>query len=155
AEVMDLIRPLAERRGIQLSAAVGECDVHVLADDQRLRQVLLNLVSNAVKYNHERGSVTLAIEQLSPNRVRLLVHDRGAGPSPELQERLFSPFDRLGAETRGIEGTGLGLVVSKRLAEAMGGTLDVVSTPGQGSTFFVELATVQARPSKPECAGAV
>jgi PAS domain S-box-containing protein len=155
AEVMDLIRPLAERRGIRLIAAPCEDDVHVLADDQRLRQVLLNLVSNAVKYNHEGGSVTLAVEELGPNRVRLLVHDTGPGLSPELQERLFNPFDRLGAETSGIEGTGLGLVVSKRLTEAMGGTLSVVSAAGQGSTFFVEIATAHSRHPQPECAGAV
>lgn len=156
AEVMDLIRPLAERRGIRLTApAGGERDLYVLADDQRLKQVFLNLVSNAVKYNREQGSVTLAVEELSPDRVRLLVSDTGPGLAPEQQERLFSPFDRLGAETTGIEGTGLGLVVSKRLTEAMGGTLGVASTVGQGSTFFVELAIVPGRQSAPvECSGA-
>jgi PAS domain S-box-containing protein len=156
AEVLDLIRPLAERRGIRFrTPAAGERDVYVLADAQRLKQVLLNLVSNAVKYNHERGSVTLTFEELPPDRVRLLVRDTGPGLPPAKQERLFNPFDRLGAEATGVEGTGLGLVLSKRLTEAMGGTLGVASTAGHGSTFFVELAAVRAgRPRPAECPGA-
>jgi PAS domain S-box-containing protein len=145
AEVMDLIRPLAQRRGIRLTGPAAAHDVYVVADDQRLKQVLLNLVSNAVKYNREQGSVTLAVEDTGFNRVRLLVRDTGPGLAPDQQERLFSPFDRLGAETSGIEGTGLGLVLSKRLTEAMGGTLGVVSSIGQGATFFVELAATAAR----------
>jgi CheY-like chemotaxis protein len=99
----------------------------------------LNLVSNAVKYNRERGSVTLTWEELPPGRVRLAVHDTGPGLSPEKRERLFHPFDRLGAEATAVEGTGLGLVLSKRLTEAMGGTLRFTCTAGQGTTFFVEL----------------
>jgi CheY-like chemotaxis protein len=151
---MDLIRPLAQQRGIRLTAPAGARDVYVLADDQRLKQVLLNLVSNAVKYNREQGSVTLTMEEPSPDRVRLLVRDTGPGLAPEQQERLFNPFDRLGAETTGIEGTGLGLVLSKRLTEAMGGTLGVVSAVGQGATFFVELAAAPARELPPRCSAA-
>jgi signal transduction histidine kinase len=145
AEVLDLIRPLAERRGIRLTTASDELDLHVLADEKRLRQVLLNLVSNAVKYNRDQGDVTLSAVDLPPNRVRLLVSDTGPGIAPEMRERLFNPFDRLGAEATGVEGTGLGLVLSKRLTEAMGGTLRVASTVGQGTTFVVEFAAAPRR----------
>jgi PAS domain S-box-containing protein len=154
AEVVDLIRPLAERRGVRLAEPAGGPDVYVLADDRRLRQVLLNLVSNAVKYNREQGGVSLAVEELPAGRVRLLVRDTGPGLTPEQQQRLFNAFDRLGAEATGVEGTGLGLVVSKRLTEAMGGALGVVSTTGTGSTFFVELPAAPGRtPPSAESAG--
>lgn len=140
AEVLDLIRPLAARRAIRLLTAPDDLpELHVLADDQRLKQVLLNLVSNAVKYNRDQGSVTVRAEATPHGRVRLLVSDTGPGLAPAQQARLFNPFDRLGAEQTEIEGTGLGLVVSKRLTEAMGGTLEAASTPGQGATFTVEL----------------
>jgi CheY-like chemotaxis protein/two-component sensor histidine kinase len=140
AEVRDLIQPLADQRGISLGAPCStEPDLFVLADNQRLKQVLLNLLSNAVKYNRERGSVTLTWEELPPGRVCLAVHDTGPGLPPEKRERLFHPFDRLGAEATAVEGTGLGLVLCKRLTEAMGGTLRFISTAGEGTTFFVEL----------------
>lgn len=157
AEVVDLIRPLAERRGIRLrTPAAGERDVYVLADKQRIKQVLLNLVSNAVKYNHDQGGVTLTLEELPGGRVRLLVRDTGPGLSPEQQARLFNPFERLGADATGVEGTGLGLVLSRRLTEAMGGTLGVTSALGHGATFFVELAAVRGQRDVPaECAATV
>ena len=150
AEVLDLIQPLAQRCRVRLISLTGTAaqDIHVLADDQRLKQVLLNLVSNAVKYNREQGNVTLTAETLPEEadvpRVRLSVRDTGPGLTPEQQARLFNPFDRLGAETSAVEGTGLGLVVSKRLTEAMGGALGVHTTVGEGSTFFVELPLVPA-----------
>src|SRR5262249_30018278 len=109
-------------RGEGVPCAAEEPDLYALADNQRLKQVLLNLVSNAVKYNRERGSVTLTWEDLPPGRVRLVVRDTGPGLPPEKKQRLFHPFDRLGAEATEVEGTGLGLVLSKRLTEAMGGT---------------------------------
>jgi CheY-like chemotaxis protein len=144
--VRDLIQPLAEQRGIHLAAPCAEEeDLYVLADNQRLRQVLLNLVSNAVKYNREHGSVTLTWEGHAPGRVRLSVRDTGPGLPPEKRKRLFNPFDRLGAEATAVEGTSLGLVLSKRLMEAMGGTLGVASTSGQGTTFFVELPSARGR----------
>src|SRR5207248_327850 len=106
AEVLDLIHPLAERRAIRLTGQTATApDVYVLADEQRLKQVLLNLVSNAVKYNHEKGNVTLTVEEFPPGRVHLRVHDTGPGLTPEQRERLFNPFDRLGAEATGVEGT--------------------------------------------------
>jgi PAS domain S-box-containing protein len=145
AEVCDLVRPLAERHGIRVEApcATG-ADVHVLADNQRLKQVLLNLVANGVKYNHAHGSVSLSWEERPDGRVRLAVRDTGPGIPPEKRERLFSPFDRLGAETTAVEGTGLGLVLSKRLTEAMGGTLNLVSAAGEGTTILVDLPRAAA-----------
>jgi PAS domain S-box-containing protein len=150
AEVVDLLRPLAERRGIRLNAADEDLpDLHVWADEQRLKQVLLNLVSNAVKYNREAGSVALSAEATAQGRVRVRVQDTGPGLAPEQLQRLFNPFDRLGAELTEVEGSGLGLVVSKRLTEAMGGLLEVSSTPGQGASFGVNLAGASVARTRP------
>jgi PAS domain S-box-containing protein len=136
---VDLVRPLAAQRDIELAAEVADDHRHVLADRQRLQQVLLNLLSNAVKYNRTQGAVAVSCEERSGGRLRILVTDTGHGISPDKLERLFTPFDRLGAEGTGIEGTGLGLALSKHLIEVMGGTLDVTSQVGVGSTFAVEL----------------
>jgi signal transduction histidine kinase/CheY-like chemotaxis protein len=149
ADVCDMVRPLAERRGIRVEGpSAAAPDLHVRADNQRLKQVLLNLVSNAAKYNNPHGSVSLTWEELPDDRVRLAVRDTGPGIPPEKRLRLFNPFDRLGAEATAVEGTGLGLVVSKRMTEAMGGTLDLISTVGQGSTVFVDLPRA-APPERP------
>jgi CheY-like chemotaxis protein/anti-sigma regulatory factor (Ser/Thr protein kinase) len=110
----------------------------VRGDPKLLTQVLVNLLSNAIKYNHPGGMVTLTYDEHA-GRMRLRVTDTGAGVAPELHERLFAPFDRLDAESRGIEGTGLGLALSKGLMEAIGGSLGVESEPGVGSTFWIEL----------------
>jgi PAS domain S-box-containing protein len=121
-------------------AIVDECEraLHVRADPQHLRQVLLNLLTNAIKYNREGGTVTLTCRE-DNGRVRLSVTDTGPGIAPELHERLFAPFDRLDAESKGIEGTGLGLALSKGLIEAIGGSLGVDSAQGAGATFWLEL----------------
>src|SRR5207247_989089 len=111
---------------------------HVVADRQRLQQVLLNLLSNAVKYNRTGGAVGVSCEERAGGRLRILVTDTGPGIAPGKLERLFTPFDRLGAEATGVEGTGLGLALSKHLVDAMGGTLDVMSELGAGSAFTVE-----------------
>ncbi len=158
-EARSLIRPLAEERKVQLQVEPPESgDLYILADRQRLKQVLLNLLSNAVKYNREGGAVTLSCEEAPGNRLRFRVSDTGPGIPPEGMERLFTPFERLGAEGSSIEGTGLGLSLSKALAEAMGGAMGVESEVGRGSTFWVELAqaespeasVVQAAQSAPE-----
>jgi PAS domain S-box-containing protein len=141
---VDLVRPLAAQRDIALVAEVADDHRHVLADRQRLQQVLLNLLSNAVKYNRTRGAVAVSCEERSGGRLRMLVTDTGHGISPDKIERLFTPFDRLGAEGAGIEGTGLGLALSKHLVEVMGGTLDVTSQVGVGSTFAVEFPLTTA-----------
>ena len=122
---------------------------HVLADRQRLRQVLLNLLSNAVKYNREAGRVTLRGGP-SPdgNHLRLSVTDTGTGIAPENLPLLFTPFERLGAENTNIEGSGMGLALSKRLVETQGGELGVESRVGVGSTFWLDLPV--AAPPSPE-----
>jgi PAS domain S-box-containing protein len=144
-ETVDLIRPLAREQRIELRTE-DPCpaDTLVKADRQRLKQVMLNLLSNAVKYNREGGTVTVRCLDVAGGRWRVEVGDDGPGIRPELLERLFVPFERLGAETSAVQGTGLGLALSKGLMEAMDGTLGVKSTPGQGSTFFVELPRAQA-----------
>jgi len=136
-ECVGIVTLQASTAGIDL--VVGEItEILVRADQQRLKQILLNLLANAIKYNRPEGRVTVASEVLG-ERVRLSVIDTGLGISRELTERLFIPFDRLNAEATGIEGTGLGLALSKSLCEAMGATLTFDSTPGKGSVFSVDL----------------
>ncbi|MGV3710172.1 MAG: MHYT domain-containing protein [Gemmatimonas sp.] len=142
SEVLDLLRPLAAKREITLVAgSVQSCESFVLADRQRLKQVLLNLISNAIKYNHVGGSVTVETKRMDTERMRIFVRDTGDGIPASRIDRLFTPFDRLGAEQSGIEGTGLGLALSKSIAEAMNGSIGVESTarPGEGTTFWIEL----------------
>jgi PAS domain S-box-containing protein len=136
-DCVGIITLQASEHGIELE--IGEItDALVSADKQRLRQILLNLLSNAIKYNRPRGRVMVSSEMVE-DMVRISVSDTGLGVSPEMVERLFIPFDRLNAEATGIEGTGLGLALSKNLTEAMGGTLIFDSTPGKGSTFTIQL----------------
>jgi signal transduction histidine kinase/ActR/RegA family two-component response regulator len=143
-EGVDLIRPLADQHGIQLVLDhSGACDCYVFADRQRAKQVLLNLLSNAVKYNRARGTVALSCAQATDTEVRINVTDTGPGIPAERVGRLFTAFERLGAEHTTVEGTGIGLALSQRLAGAMGGHLGVESTLGHGSTFYVELPRVE------------
>jgi PAS domain S-box-containing protein len=142
-EVMTLVRPLATVRGVRIeSRASDAADGTVLADPQRLRQVLLNLFSNAIKYNREGGVVTVGGVEIAGDRLRISISDEGDGIAEDDLERLFTPFERLGVERTDVEGTGLGLAVSKSLVEAMGGSIGVRSEPGKGSTFVLELALV-------------
>jgi signal transduction histidine kinase/DNA-binding response OmpR family regulator len=137
---VDLIRPQLADRQLTLSVTTGGChEDHLLADRQRLLQVLINLLSNAVKYNAPEGQVTVACRTTAPGWHRVTVADTGPGIPPEAQERLFTPFDRLGADRSEITGTGLGLALSHSLVEAMGGHIGCDSTPGEGSTFWIEL----------------
>lgn len=139
-EALDLVRPMAAQRSCRfLGDGQLPSSQHVLADRQRLKQVLLNLLSNAVKYNREGGAVTVACETTAGGRLRIKVIDTGRGISPDGMRQLFTPFTRLNPERADTEGTGLGLALSKRLVEAMGGTLGVESKVGEGSTFWVEL----------------
>jgi signal transduction histidine kinase/CheY-like chemotaxis protein len=138
---MSVMRPIAAERGISLNMELGRLrGVHVQADRQRLHQVLLNLLSNAIKYNTRNGSVTLLCVEAGEGRMHFEVVDTGPGIADDKLDRLFNPFDRLGAEELQIEGTGLGLALSKNLCEAMGGSLEVKSVPGTGSRFWVDLA---------------
>jgi signal transduction histidine kinase len=136
--VLDLIGPLANQRGIGIRRDLTP-DSQVLADPQRLKQVLLNLLSNAVKYNVENGRIEISCESCADGFVRVAVSDTGPGISKENQARLFQPFERLQEEKTYIEGTGLGLSLCRGLMDAMGGRVGVDSTPGNGSTFWVEV----------------
>lgn len=150
AECLSLMTPLAERRGIRISltqqgselsieqvSALHHC---VWADRIRLKQVLLNLLSNAVKYNHENGTIVIACEEIRPGQLRISITDSGPGIAKALQSQLFKPFSRLGAEQMEIEGTGIGLMFSKKLIELMDGKIGVDSELDRGSCFWFELA---------------
>jgi PAS domain S-box-containing protein len=145
-EAVNLIRPLAAQQECRVDDPGPLAETYVMADRQRLAQVLLNLLSNAVKYNRPGGRVWITVDPLDPAEgdaavpgCRIGVHDTGPGIPAERMEELFVPFSRLGADLTGVEGTGLGLALSKRLVEAMDGRLEVRSTPGVGSTFSVIL----------------
>jgi CheY-like chemotaxis protein/two-component sensor histidine kinase len=144
-EALDLMRPLAADRSMELSVdAQLESDLHALADGQRLKQVLLNLLTNAVKYTAIGGRVAVSVETYDSSKLRLVVTDTGAGIAPEKLSRLFTPFDRLGVELSGVEGTGLGLALCQRLMHAMGGEIGVTSRVGKGSAFWIELPAVSS-----------
>jgi PAS domain S-box-containing protein len=152
-ECLDLIEPMAAQRGLEIDTGNAfEYEGYVLADRQRLRQVLLNIMTNAVKYNTDKGKISFSC-QVRGERLRINVRDKGPGVEPEKLARLFTPFDRLGAEHTNIEGTGLGLALSKQLVEAMHGGIGVESDVGRGSNFWIELDTAQgpeAQLSKPQ-----
>ncbi len=143
-DVLRLLEPLAARRSIMLHNKLPPEKHYAGADNQRLKQVLLNLVSNAIKYNRDGGSVVIRLEQSAGNRISLLVTDSGKGISEEQLAKVFNPFERLEAAQGRIEGTGLGLTLSRLLVEAMGGTLTVESERDVGSTFTVALASATA-----------
>ena len=140
------VAPLAAQRSIALVLdETPDAARSVLADRPRLSQILLNLLSNAVKYNRDGGRVTVGFELAASDRLRIKVTDTGAGIPREKLQLVFTPFERLGAETTAIEGTGLGLALSRRLAEAMGGSLGVDSEVDRGSTFWIELGVTHDR----------
>lgn len=138
AESAAIIQPLAAGRGVRLQQLCRDADGRVLADRRRLRQVLVNLLSNAVKYNRPDGEITVRCERRG-DRVRLSVADTGMGIAPEQLAKLFQPFERLGAEHGSVEGTGIGLALSRQLAEAMGAVLGADTTVGVGSVFWLDL----------------
>ena len=137
---LDLVRHMATERGIEI-VVPGDLapERRVRADLQRLKQVLLNLLSNAIKYNRAGGTVSVTYEEAADAKLRIVVSDTGYGIPEEKLRRLFVPFDRLDAERTAVEGTGLGLALSRGLMHAMGGTLGVESREGVGSRFWVEL----------------
>ena len=143
SQALQLVQPTAASHGVTLHADPIDARVHVLADRQRLHQVLLNLLSNAIKYNRAEGRVHVACTTAA-GRLRISVGDTGPGIEAAKLARLFVPFDRLGAEGTGVEGTGLGLALSRALVMAMRGRLEVESEPGTGSTFSVELPLVDS-----------
>lgn len=143
-DAVELVAPLAAEHGITIRCVPGPAArCYVLADNHRLRQVVINLLSNAMKYNRPDGCVTVAVDGVGDGRVRIGVTDTGLGLTEEEIDRLFVPFERLAAARTMIAGTGLGLVLSRHLAEGMGGRLGVTSTVDVGSTFWLELPTTE------------
>jgi PAS domain S-box-containing protein len=138
-EAVELVQPLAASHNITVDLRPGVDGARVLADAQRLRQVLLNLLTNAIKYNRPNGSVIVA-SRSEANRIVLRVTDTGPGLRPDEIARLFVPFERLEADRSGIEGAGVGLALAKRLTEAMGGEIGIESERGVGSTFWCAFA---------------
>jgi PAS domain S-box-containing protein len=143
-ECQGMIEPQAQQRGISMTFPPFDIPYFVHADRTRVKQVLINLLSNAVKYNREHGTVEVKCTESTPGRIRVSVGDAGAGLNPEQLAQLFQAFNRLGQEAGGEEGTGIGLVVAKRLVELMGGLIGVESTVGVGSVFWFELISVAA-----------
>jgi PAS domain S-box-containing protein len=143
AEVMHeceaMIETQAQKRNISVAFPPFEASFVVNADRTRVKQILINLLSNAIKYNKLGGTVVVDCIACTPGRVRIRVKDTGEGLTPEDLTRLFQPFNRLGQGAGAEEGTGIGLVVCKRLIEMMGGVIGVESTVGEGSMFWVDL----------------
>ena len=148
AEVMSecrtMMEPQAQQRGIKLTFPSFDTPLYVRADRTRLKQIIINLISNAIKYNKEQGTVIVDCVTTEPRRTRISVKDTGEGLSPEKLAQLFQPFNRLGQEASGVAGTGIGLIVTKRLTELMEGVLGVESTVGEGSVFWCELGSAEA-----------
>ena len=143
-EAVAIVQPLVSVRELRLIQECGATSWPVQADRLRLRQVLVNLLSNAAKYNRARGTVTVRCERLDAT-VRLSVADTGMGIAPEHLARLFEPFERLGAELGNVEGSGIGLALSYQLAALMGATLGVDTEVGVGSVFWIDLRVADAR----------
>jgi PAS domain S-box-containing protein len=143
-ECRAMVEPQVKQRGIDLKLVPLESDHFVEADRTRVKQVLINLLSNAIKYNKPGGTVTFACALAAPNSIRVSILDTGVGLTQEQLAQLFQPFNRLGKESGPEEGTGIGLVVTKRLVELMGGTIGMDSAVGVGSVFWVDFRLATA-----------
>lgn len=156
-ETCALIAPTAEKNGITVNCQINETEnIYITTEHQRLKQVLLNLLSNAIKYNKNEGSVTLNIEFPSKTKLKISVTDNGIGIKNEELEKIFTPFNRLEEYKSRVDGTGIGLTITKSLVELMGGEIGVDSTPDEGSTFWIILPyhskeeTTSSPPAKKE-----
>lgn len=139
-EILDVVHPLAKENKIKIEFEnVKTQQLFVKADHQKLKQVLLNIINNAIKYNNEGGSVTITATNVKNKNARISVTDTGNGIHKDELQKLFMPFQRIGKEISEVEGTGLGLAISKKLTEAMNGNIGVESEVGKGSTFWIEL----------------
>ena len=139
-ETMMLVRSLAEKKGIKIKARpLKEETLLVLADRARLVQVMLNLLTNAIKYNKEAGTVDLSWEAIDDKKVQIRIKDTGMGIPKEMIEDIFEPFTRLDRDKIKVEGVGIGLSITKQLLDTMNGTISAESTLGEGSCFTVEL----------------
>ena len=138
-ECQSMVEPLATARTVTLNFPQLDARLCVHADRIRVKQVLINLFSNAIKYNKVDGTVAMTCEVSAPERLRICITDTGPGLAPEAMAQLFQPFNRLGRERSAEEGTGIGLVLCKRLIELMGGAIGAHSTLGEGSVFWIEM----------------
>jgi len=138
--VISISKPLAEEKGISLNyLKVPEGKYFLKVDQLRFRQIFLNLISNAIKYNKLEGSVIISFEELESGKLRLGVEDTGSGISGDMKEKVFKPFERFDKDSEIIEGTGIGLAISKKLVELMGGAISYESHIGKGSTFYIDM----------------
>jgi ribose transport system substrate-binding protein len=138
-ECLTFIEPLATKHSIQIFNNINPTTNYTIhADRTRFKQVMFNLLSNAVKYNSDKGTVTLSCDVMDNDQLRINVSDTGNGLTEQEQQRLFKHFERIG-EYKGIEGTGIGLIITKRLIELMGGTVGVESEIGKGSRFWIQV----------------
>ncbi|MCY7387627.1 MAG: response regulator, partial [Burkholderiales bacterium] len=144
SDCQTMVGPQANNRGIAITFAPLESAYFIEADRTRAKQVLINLFSNAIKYNRPDGAVTVACALVAPDSIRISIQDTGFGMAPEQLAQLFQPFNRLGKESGPVEGTGIGLVVTKRLIELMGGAIGVDSAVGVGSVFWIEFKLTTA-----------
>jgi signal transduction histidine kinase len=143
-EVKAVVATDAAKMAVEIELPGGQAPTCVRADRSRLYQVFVNLLSNAVKYNRQGGQVRVAVHAASAtDRVRISFEDTGAGMSPQQLEHLFEPFNRLGREGQSISGSGIGLVITRQLAQLMDGQIEVESHPGVGSRFSVDLPRAQ------------
>jgi PAS domain S-box-containing protein len=146
-ECEDMIEPQVQKRGVTMVFPARELPYFIKADRTRIKQILINLLSNAIKYNRRGGKVVVECIEVSEGRIRICVEDTGQGLNREQIAQLFQPFNRLGQEAHAEEGTGIGLVMTKRLVELMGGVIGVESTVGEGSIFWVEMNLTEERQS--------
>ena len=146
SECQSMVGPQADKRAIDMTFSPLQSNYYIWADRTRLKQALINLLSNAIKYNRTGGTVILDCTVVAPGSIRISIEDTGVGLNKAQLGQLFQPFNRLGMESGGEEGTGIGLVVTKRLVELMGGTIGVKSTAGVGSIFWIEFKLATAPP---------
>ena len=139
AECISIIKPLADKRSIHINNNINNLDYCVFVDQMRFKQVLLNILSNAVKYNNLSGKIIIECTENDKNMLCLSISDTGDGLTTNQLENLFKPFERAGAQQTIIEGTGLGLVISKDLIELMNGTISVESEINKGTTFLINI----------------